>query len=142
VPDDPSILNATQLFRRIVADWIVPDENRGCQRLSSAAFAPYSMSVALGDTLADAGRDPQSVLAHYEGQYLVSMTAGLARRHDQTLERSPRLEEPAEPAHGDVIGKKTRGCRRAFARCAEWTVGPDGVCDSLDDDDECCRESG
>ena len=83
------------------------------------------MSVVLGDTLESEGRSPISALEKYPDHFLVAITAGDARAQGQDVERTP-IEE--EPAHGDVVGKKTRGRRRALCAAAEWIEGPDGLC--------------
>jgi hypothetical protein len=114
--DDRSIADETGLYHRIPPspDQIVPDRNRGCFRLSSAAFiGKHEMSVVLEDTLRAGGRDPSDVIANYPGQYVVALTAGFVRGHQQIVVRT---EQDDEPAHGDVIGQKTRAVARAFAQ--------------------------
>jgi hypothetical protein len=127
--DDPSVADETHLYHRIPPsrDQIVPDENRGCLRLSSGAFVGKTeMSVVLDDTLRADGRDPSDALANYPGQYLVRFTAAFVRSRNQVVVRSPRADEPA---HGDVIGKKTRGVARALAETSCWIVAPEGACE-------------
>ena len=85
------------------------------------------MSVALGDTLEGAGRQPNSVLEGYPADFwLVSFPADAARRVEQAVCRDPKDDEPA---HGLVVGKKTGACQRALARAATWIVAPPGACD-------------
>jgi hypothetical protein len=126
VPNDPSIGDDLRLFRRVTEAWIVRDENRGCQRLSSAAFDNYEMSVVLEDALAVDGRHPTDVLQGFPSTFLASITAGSAREQCQGVVRSPTQEEPA---HGEVVGKKTKGRRRALVRAATWIVPPPTPCD-------------
>lgn len=71
------------------------------------------------------GRPPRSALEKYPDHFLVAITARDAREQEQAVERTPIDEEPA---HGDVIGKKTRGRRRALCAAAEWVEAPDGLC--------------
>jgi hypothetical protein len=118
----------TKLFRRVapkLEDGYVLDEDDDCLRLSSAAFLGKEMSVFLGDTLEEEGRDPLDALRQEPGFFLVSLTAADAIEAEQAVVRSPIDEEPA---HGDVVGKKTRGRRRALARAAIWIKAPDGLC--------------
>ena len=126
-PDDPSISDATELYRRIhPRHHITWDDNRGAWRVKSAAFqnttGTKSMSVALGDVLQAAGRSPTTVLALYPDWYLASLTARFVRQHDQGLLREPTDEEPA---HGAVVGEKRESVKRAFAREARWVVAPE-----------------
>lgn len=126
--DDPSITDDTELYRRVrpLPDQIVPDENRGCVRVTSAAFIGQTeMSVVLEDTLRAEGREPPDALRDYPGDFLVALKAGFVREKGQGVVRTPR---PEEPAHGDVLGKKTRGTARAFAEAACWIVAPPDAC--------------
>jgi hypothetical protein len=126
VSEPPPIDDELELYRRVtVPDWLVPDENRDCTRLSSAAFSADPMSVVIDDTLRASGREPVDILDRYPSDYLVALTVGLVREHEQQVIRSPI---PDEPAHADVVGKKTKGRRRAFATAATWIVGPDNPC--------------
>lgn len=118
----------TRLFRRVaprLEDGYVLDEDGDCLRISSAAFLGKEMSVFLGDTLEEEGREPLDALRQEPGFFLVAMTAADAVAAEQKVVRSP-LDN--EPAHGDVVGKKTRGRRRALARAAIWIKAPDGLC--------------
>lgn len=78
------------------------------------------MSVVLGDSLANMGRQPSS-LAIRPGGGLVRLQAGAARAQQQRIERTP---QPEEPAHGDVWGDKPGVTRRALAQAAEWEIPP------------------
>lgn len=127
MPELPSAYHDLELYRRIIVpEWLVPDENRNCTRVSSAAFSPVEMSVAIEDTVRAENREPRDVLASYPEDFLVALTVGLVEQHEQEVVRSPTADEPA---HADVVGKKTRGRRRAFAAAAKWIVGPEDGCD-------------
>lgn len=128
VEDDLSIAAETELYRRIREHWLVPDQNRGCRRISSAAFSHESLSVVVQDRLVADGRTTGSVLEHYPGEYLAALTAGFVREHEQKVVRTPRLEPPPEPAHGDVVGKKNKPRQRLFASRAAWAIGPQDAC--------------
>ena len=52
---------------------------------------------------------------------VVSFTAEYARERNQTILRAPI---PGNEAHVEVMGKKTKGVRKAFARDSEWVVLP------------------
>lgn len=128
--DDPSISDDVALYRRVHPQLHVQwDENRQCRRFTSAAFQNTSrtldMSVALGDTLAKRGREPDSVLAEWPDWYLVSLTAGRVRAHEQGVLRDPLL---SDPVHGNVVGEKPPPRRRALSREASWVVAPPEAC--------------
>lgn len=123
--DDVSISNDTQLWRRVAPQHIVPDENTGRRRPSSAAFGDHPngspMSVMIGDTVMQSGRGPNDVLVGYPGYGLASFTAGLARTCGQGVARDPT---PNEPAHAVVFGEKPRPVRKRLAQGCEWVILP------------------
>jgi hypothetical protein len=125
--DDP-IADEILLYRRInpAAPHVVWDENFGCHRISTGAFRDPDMSVGIGDTLEALLRDPTTLLQGYQGQYLVSFAAGVAKDNGLEVIRSP---SGAEPAHGSVRGKKSKPVLRALAAACAWTVTPDGACE-------------
>jgi hypothetical protein len=81
------------------------------------------MSIALADLVAADGREPDDVLlrAGTPDWFLVALTAGDARAESQGVVGAPTEQEPA---HGNVVGHKTRGCKRALARAARWVIEP------------------
>jgi hypothetical protein len=122
--DDMTIADDSQLWRRVPPWHLIEDKNLGTVRPSSAAFddpAGSSMSVVLGNEVLAAGRDPSSVLAGHDGFYLASVTAAHARSLQQAIVRMPIHDEPA---HAEVVGKKTRGVQRSFAKAATWIIPP------------------
>ena len=64
----------------------------------------------------------EDVLAGYKGFGLVSLPVGSAREQNQIVIRKPLSDNPA---HGEVIGRKTRGVTRALKQSAIWIVKPD-----------------
>jgi hypothetical protein len=119
--DDPSIADETKLHRGVASQHVVPDQNQDRLRPSSAAFNHEEMSVVLDDRLAASGRTPREALDGLPQEFLASLRCGFVRQHAQIVVRSPT---ETEPAHGDVIGRKTKPIKRAFARTAEWEVPP------------------
>lgn len=123
--DDSTILDEAELWRRIHPEWVVPDENTGGFRLSSAAFddSPDGSptSVLLVDIVRETGRDEEDVLAGFDGYTLASVTAGDARGCKQGIARDPL---PNEPAHAYVFGSKTKSLKRCLARHAQWIIPP------------------
>jgi len=124
--DDATIGGDAELWRRIPPEHVVPDNNQGGRRISSAAFCNHPngtpMSVVLGQMVLEADRDADSVIAGHNNYCLASITAGLARELQQGITRSPLSEEPA---HAEVFGNKSRSVRRRFAKEATWVIGPE-----------------
>ena len=122
-PDDPGIPNESALWRRIPPQWVIPDENLGRSRPSSAAFQNSStdghMSVSLADIVKQTERNEMDVLAMFPDFSLAGFSAEFARSCKQGVIRDPL---PDEPAHAGVTGKKTGSIRKRFAREAEWVV--------------------
>ncbi len=137
-PDDKTIDDDTLLFRRVMnqpdppVSQIVWDDNKNCWRLSSIAFTDNRgspMSIALGDTLKEKGLEPESVLVGHENFSLVSFPAKVPRDKELGVIRKPIEEDHehgvvADPAHGEVVGKKTTGVKRYLKDNAEWYIEP------------------
>jgi hypothetical protein len=124
-PNDPSIENETELLRRIPPWHFILDQNLGRFRPSSAAFedddANDPMSVCLRTVLTAENREVATVLAGHSGYALASITAGLARGHNQTVYPDPL---PEETAHAVVCGMKKSSVKKSFSRSAKWVVQP------------------
>lgn len=128
--DDETVDNDTLLLRRIPSNpnlTIVKDDNLGIYRPSSASFEDHvnktPMSIVLSDTLEALGRSLESALHGHEiGFSLAAFTAGLARQCNQSVVRDPVDDEPA---HGLVVGNKSKKVRRALAKGCQWIVEPD-----------------
>ena len=123
---DAPVLDDVLLYRAVHSERLVWDDERQCRRISSAAFMNTSgtsdMSVVLGDQLHEDRRAPGSILASFTPDHgLVSLTAGIVRSLEQAVVRSPNN---AEPAHGDVVGKKNGRRRRELAAVARWVCPP------------------
>ena len=123
--DDITILDSADLWRRINPLWIVPDNNQGELRISSAAFddspdgSPLSMLHA--EVVFSTGRTAQDVLSQLPEYSLASLQAGDARAQRQAVSRTPTEEEPA---HVSVAGLKTKRVKKALASAARWVIGP------------------
>jgi hypothetical protein len=131
-PDDPSIPDEAELFRRIPPRHIIQDHNLGRFRPSSAAFEDDGdgdpMSVYLATFLEVNHRDASSVLIGHPGYALASITAGAARTLRQTVHHDPL---PEEFSHAVVCGDKRSGgnnsAKKIFAKSAEWVIAPAGA---------------
>ena len=126
-PNDPSIQEDANLLRRIPPKHCIFDENENRWRPSSAAFEDDEdgdpMSVYLVAILLNENRESSCVLAGHAGYSLASITAGLARKHNQTVHPEPL---PEESSHAVVCGDKGKSKKSApkkqFALAAEWVV--------------------
>lgn len=124
--DDRSISDETDLYRRVPPDHYKVTANDVMVREGAFKNFPNPelrrMSVVLGDTLAELGRDPSSILEGHSGYGLVAIKAGCVRSEGQAVQRTP-LDD--EAAHGDVVGDKPAGRRKRFAKHAEWVIRPE-----------------
>jgi len=112
--EEVTIADETLLYRWVSRDEIVKDDNIGRFRPSSNAFQKTTgtdrMSVVLGDTLEDAGRNPMELAD--ELKTAASLTVGFVRSCEQVVVRRPIAEEPA---HGDVVGSDSKALRTKLA---------------------------
>lgn len=107
---------------------MVPDGN-GDMRVSSAAFQNLGagMSVGLTAVLDLLSRDHLDVLLGHDGYGLLRFNVGWIRALQQNLTHSPT--EP-EPWHGDVVGTKTNGIKKAFVNNGtDWIRRPEMPCE-------------
>ena len=110
--DDPTIPDSGELWRRIFPGWWIPDQDEpGHFRLSTQAFEDSKDGTPMSVTLAAESPGQGFILANFEGYGLASFTAGHARKCDQILQRAPT---PEDPAHGYVVGRKTRSVKKCL----------------------------
>jgi hypothetical protein len=128
--DDPAIVPACELWRRLNPVFCVPDESSTTGwRISSGAFddSPDGspMSVRVADKMAELGLGHETVLTSEqarEGWGLASLPAGSARQHGQIVYYS---EEPGEPAHGSVEGQKPPKVRKRLSAASRTIIDAD-----------------
>lgn len=115
--DDGSIPDDAGLLRRIRPDQVVPDENLGGLRPSSAAFKDLEMSVDAEPILVANGQDWRFTLQGYAGYSLARFVA-----HKPRSLGLPVIHKPQDknPAHTEVHGKKTRSNAREIADSSQW----------------------
>src|SRR4051794_720990 len=103
--DDPTILDAHVLWRRVRPGWWHYDEQLGRYRPNSDSFQDSNdgtpMSVFLAEVSLMLGKGPESCLLSHAGYGLVSITAQDARDAGLGISRAPR---PGEEAHAYVFG--------------------------------------
>ncbi len=128
--DDPTILSSCELWRRLNPDFCVPDESsKSGWRISSGAFddSPDGspMSIRVADKMAELGLGHDTVLTGeqlQEGWGLAAVTAGAVRNHGQIVYYS---DEPGEPAHGSVEGKKPPKVRKRLSAASRPLINAD-----------------
>jgi hypothetical protein len=84
------------------------------------AFKHEELSILFYSLLQNQGRTVQDALSGYSDNSLCSITAGLARELGQLVVYD--VEPPNDPAHGLVVGKKTKAVANRFAREALWVI--------------------
>jgi hypothetical protein len=120
-PDDHTIANAAELWRRIFPDWWIPDYNTGTRRLSTAAFQDAPDRTPMSVAIAAECAGPEELLSDYDGYGLAAFTAGSARACRQGVVRAPTKELPA---HAHVVGKKTTGVKKCLREAADVRIEP------------------
>lgn len=111
--DDLDIVDEVVLWRRIIPEWYVPDQNTGGYRITSQAFQNYPGTSNMSVGIADECDGEEDFLANHDGYGIAAITAGLCRDCDQVIVRDP----VEHPAHCHVVGdkKKKKKCLRAGA---------------------------
>jgi hypothetical protein len=115
--DDGSIADDAGLLRRIRPDQIVDDQNLRARRPSSAAFKDPAMSVDAEPILHQHSLDWTFSLRGLSGYSLVRISAGAAREKTLAVVHKP---EPDNPAHTEVIGKKTQSIANHLVAASTW----------------------
>ena len=118
----PQVFAATDEFlRRIPPDSVNPDGS-----IMSKAFSNTTNTDGMSVNWANLS-SVEEMLKGYESYGVVSITAELCWKLNQKIKQSPT---PENPAHCDVIGRKSQSTRRQFARVAKWLQLPSQAADS------------
>lgn len=112
--DDSLIPNDEELYRRIVADWVVSHPFRGTV-LSSAAFSNERLSVDRSSRVASPKETFDRGAPDTRG--VVSIMAGQARECGQAVVADP-IE--GNPAHSLIVGHKTKSIKRRLRDFSIW----------------------
>jgi hypothetical protein len=105
------------LLRRIHPLQIVEDKNLGRRRPSSAAFTDPELSTDSEALLEKHGLDSSFCIQNHAGYSLARVEVQFARASGMEVTNTPKERNPA---HTDVIGKKTEATQRKFAKHATW----------------------
>jgi hypothetical protein len=106
-------------LRRIAPDpnQVIFDKNKGAWRPSSVAFRDPNMSVDVEPILEANGYNWQFHLRDHPGYSLVRFRAASAREVGLAVVAKPL---PGDPAHAEVIGKKSGSIPRHLRDHSEW----------------------
>jgi hypothetical protein len=115
--DDGSIADDADLLRRVRPDQVIDDQNLGARRPSSAAFKDPEMSVDAETILQQRGLDWTFSLRNHSGYSLARFKARAARAKALAVVHKP---EQHNPAHTEVIGKKTQGAANHLVAASSW----------------------
>jgi hypothetical protein len=118
--NDPSISDEVVLWRRVHPDQIVHNNNLNEMRPTSQAFQNTSGSDGMSVNIADE-TTTEDTLRGFEDHFVVSLGVGFVRGLNQGVVRKP-LEE--NPAHAEVIGKKTKSVKKKLSDASSWVVSP------------------
>ena len=115
--DDGVIDGDAGLLRRIHPKQLVPDQNSGGRRPSSAAFKDPELSVDAEPILEEDGLNWNFSLNGYEGYSLVRFLADAARQRYLPVVHDPVFDNRA---HTLVCGKKTNSIAKGLSNESEW----------------------
>jgi hypothetical protein len=119
--DDKTILDSDRLLRRIPPVQVIHEDD-GCTRPSSAAFKDPELSVNIESMMAAQNRKSEEAVSPAPGSGLVAISAGAVRVFGLPIVRDPL--PPHDPAHGLVLGTKTKAFFKEMSRTATWVVYP------------------
>ena len=125
--DDPDILDEALLIRRVHPLQIVPDENTGGKRVSSAAFSPssdphFGMSIDIKKSIENAGEKPEVFVKDPKHVGAVEFTASVVRNLNFVVGSNPL--PPENPHHGEVwkpdSKRFSKGAQNQILRASKW----------------------
>ena len=121
-PNDPSIADAVELWRRIPFRHWIPDPDTGGRRITSAAFqddpddSPISVVIA---TECTGGLN--TLLAGHDGFGVAVLTVGQVRQFGLGVIRH---QDDSLPGHAHITGKKSRSIERKLSTAARMIQDP------------------
>jgi|GEM_PF-857458 hypothetical protein len=137
--DCEKILDGHSLWRRIMPEQVIYDENLKRNRPSSAAFENCAdgdpMSVFWQEFHIENGLTIDHILKGHESFFVASFRAGLARElkqilHHDPLDASENLD--AQPAHVLVVGDKPKkGFSKKVAKDSSWVIETPAKADAV-----------
>lgn len=135
--DHPDLIGDHRIIRRINSYWVVPDENLGCQRLSSAVFKHNPkqghLSFDSERCILSIPSDPSTYVTDDTWIGALAIAVADFRTFDPTPDDDEKVWKigmvPIEgnKCHGGVWGKISDGVSKDIQRKAEWLVPIPGV---------------
>ena len=130
--DHPNFGPGTSLIRRVSVEYIVADDNRGCNRLSSALYKyddPAShLSCDSPLCIEELDKDPAAWVT--DNRWIGSLTLPVDKLREIQAETEKKVGMvPLEDTecHGGVWAKITKGRADKLLRASDWLVPIDSV---------------
>ena len=86
------------------------------------------MSVMIAEIQVHDSGGREGALTGHQNYSLVKFTTDLAKELNRSVAYTPfdpdRVDQPEQPAHASVYGKKTQGVRNKFSKECQWEVEP------------------
>jgi hypothetical protein len=132
----PDLIDDRRLIRRISGDYIVRDDNRGGNRISSAAFKNDPrrgyLSVDSENCITDKGADPVAWVTSPQWRGALVISVEHVRGIDPATTDKDRwligmVPLPDNGCHGAIWGKITAGQSNDLQRLSDWLVPIPGV---------------
>jgi hypothetical protein len=117
------------LLHRIVATHLRFDPSIGRRRLASSAFRKKEeLSVDVEEMMLADGKDWNFSLRNWPEAFLVRLRAAFVRSQGQIIKHTPNpTDQPDNPYHADIVGKKSGQTANAFRDAVEWVRRPDDI---------------
>lgn len=139
--DHPNFGPGTTLIRRVSVEYIVHDDNRDCDRLSSALFKfddpADHLSCDSTVCIEALDRDPAAWVT--DNHWIGSVTLQINKLREIQAETETKVGMvplDSNQCHGGVWGKITRGRANMLLRASDWLVPISGV--AVSDEHEPC----
>jgi hypothetical protein len=142
--DHPDLVGEARMLRGVASNHIVPDNNYGCQRLSSALFKNKPnrqgyLSVGSQPCIEACDQAPVDYMDGRGWLGVVSISVESFRSFDPATQAADRWkigmyplpnDDPPDPCHGAVWGTITKAKADDIRRVVEWLIEiPDVVLD-------------
>jgi len=127
--DDPSIPDSEELYRQILAEWIVREQSSGRQRFSSQTFADRNNEISVD---LSSLTSPEACLGRGGARFIgiAALMASHARALGQVIVRDPIPADnpehlPEDLAHALICGPQPHSVRKRLAQNARWVYPAD-----------------
>ena len=115
--------NTGRLLRRVHPEQNIFDDNLQRWRPTSAAFTHQEMSVDVENFMLEENVEAAFSLRNTPQHNLVAFSVQIPIDHELPREHTPCPEDqPDNPFHADVLGKKRHSAKEALSLGSEWLV--------------------